>query len=97
MTRDKDATKGWRPATRLVHGGVLRSQFMETAEAIFMNSGYTYGSAEEAEAAFDNSRPRFVYSRYANPTVQMFEERMALLEGADLPPRIAPAAVKCVS
>ena len=83
MTRDKDVTKGWRPATRLVHGGVLRSQFMETAEAIYMNSGYTYGSAEEAEAAFDNSKPRFVYSRYANPTVQMFEERMALLEGAE--------------
>jgi len=73
----------WRPATKLVHGGVARSQFMETAEAIFMNSGYTYASAEEAEAAFDNSRPRFVYSRYANPTVQMFEERMALLEGAE--------------
>jgi O-succinylhomoserine sulfhydrylase len=83
MTRSRDGAKGWRPATKLVHGGVLRSQFMETSEAIFMNSGYTYSSAEEAESAFDNSRPRFVYSRYANPTVQMFEERMALLEGAD--------------
>ncbi|MEX1109845.1 MAG: O-succinylhomoserine sulfhydrylase [Dongiaceae bacterium] len=83
MTRNKTDAKAWQPATRLVHGGVLRSEFMETAEAIFMNSGYVYSSAEEAEAAFDNSKPRFVYSRYANPTVQMFEDRMSLLEGAD--------------
>ena len=72
----------WRLATKLVQGGVLRSPFGETCEAIYMTSGYVYGSAEEAEAAFANTRPRFIYSRFSNPTVQMFEDRMALLEGA---------------
>ena len=72
----------WRLATKLVQGGVLRSPFGETCEAIYMTSGYVYGSAEEAEAAFANTKPRFIYSRFSNPTVQMFEDRMALLEGA---------------
>ena len=83
MTIKRDVQPSWRPATRMVHGGQLRSQYKETAEAIYMTSGYVYGSAEEAEAAFDNSQPRFVYSRFGNPTVAMFEERMALLEGAE--------------
>ena len=74
----------WRPATRLVRGGTRRSGFDETCEALFMTSGYVYGSAEEAEAAFKGERARFVYSRFANPTVQMFEARLALLEGATL-------------
>jgi O-succinylhomoserine sulfhydrylase len=69
--------------TLMVHGATLRSGFDETAEAVFMNSGYVYGSAEEAEAAFDGSHPRYVYSRFRNPTVQMFEDRLALLEGAE--------------
>jgi O-succinylhomoserine sulfhydrylase len=73
----------WGAATRLVHAGQTRSGFKETSEAIYMTSGYIYESAEEAEAAFNNSKPRFVYSRYANPTVAMFEERMADLEGAE--------------
>ena len=73
----------WRNATRAVRGGTERSQFSETSEALFLNSGYTYGSAEEAEAAFDGSKPRYVYSRYANPTVTMFEKRLAMIEGAD--------------
>ena len=73
----------WRLATKLVQGGLLRSNFNETSEAIFMTSGYVYGSAEEAEAAFANTKPRFVYSRFGNPTVQMFEKRMALLEGTE--------------
>lgn len=84
MTVKREIQPDWRPATRLVHGGQLRSQFKETSEAIFMTSGYVYQTAEEAEAAFDNSRPRFVYSRFGNPTVSMFEERMALLEGAEM-------------
>lgn len=71
------------PSTRLVHGGVLRSGFDETAEALFLNSGYVYASAEEAEESFDGTRERFVYSRFRNPTVQMFEDRLALLEGAE--------------
>lgn len=73
----------WGLSTQMVHGGQTRSQHAETAEAIYMTSGYVYASAEEAEAAFDNSRPRFVYGRFGNPTVSMFEERMALLEGAE--------------
>jgi O-succinylhomoserine sulfhydrylase len=73
----------WHPDTRMIHGGVLRSDFKETAEAIYMTSGFVYSSAEEAEAAFANTKPRFIYSRFSNPTVQMFESRMALLEGAE--------------
>lgn len=71
------------PSTRLVHGGTLRSGFDETAEALFLNSGYVYASAEEAEESFDGTRERYVYSRFRNPTVQMFEDRLALLEGAE--------------
>jgi O-succinylhomoserine sulfhydrylase len=73
----------WRPATRLVHEGTLRSQFGETSEAIFLNSGYVYDSAEQAEARFKGDEEGFVYSRYANPTVAMFEARMCALEGAE--------------
>src|ERR1700744_1233073 len=83
MTIKREVKKTWRPATILAHGGQLRSQYKETAEAIFMTSGYVYQSAGEAEAAFDNSQPRYVYSRFGNPTVSMFEERLALLEGAE--------------
>ena len=80
---DNDQASAWRPATQLVHGGTLRSQFGETSEAIFLNSGYVYDSAEQAEARFKGDEEGFVYSRYANPTVAMFEERMRLLEGAE--------------
>ncbi len=72
-----------RPRTLMVRGATWRSPHGETSEAIFMNSGYVYGSAEEAEAAFVNAGSRFVYSRYASPTVNMFEERLRLIEGAD--------------
>jgi O-succinylhomoserine sulfhydrylase len=78
-----DRPADWRLATKLVQGGILRSSFGETCEAIYMTSGYVYASAEEAEAAFANTKPRFIYSRFSNPTVQMFEDRMALLEGAE--------------
>ena len=73
-----------RPQTQLVRGGLMRSQFDETSEALFLNSGYVYSSAEEAEQAFNGERERYVYSRYANPTLSMFEERMRLLEGAEV-------------
>src|SRR5688572_17733273 len=73
----------WGIGTQMVHGGQTRSHHAETSETIYMTSGYVYESAEEAEAAFNNSRPRFVYGRFGNPTVSMFEERMALLEGAE--------------
>jgi O-succinylhomoserine sulfhydrylase len=82
MARQSGDARAWRTATRLVRGGTRRSPFDETSEAIFLTSGYVYGSAEEAEAAFKGEQQRFVYSRFANPTVQMFEERMALLEEA---------------
>jgi O-succinylhomoserine sulfhydrylase len=75
-------TVPWHEATALVHGGTLRSQFGETSEAIFLNSGYVYDSAEQAEARFKGDEEGFVYSRYANPTVAMFEARMCALEGA---------------
>ncbi|WP_114007582.1 O-succinylhomoserine sulfhydrylase [Cohaesibacter intestini] len=72
-----------RPATEMVHGGVMRSQWGETSEALFMTQGYVYDSAESQEARFKGEEPGYVYSRYANPTISMFEERMALLEGAE--------------
>ena len=83
MTVKRDVKKTWKAATKLVHAGQTRSQFKETSETIYMTSGYVYESAEEAESAFDNSQPRFVYSRFGNPTVAMFESRMAAIEGAE--------------
>ncbi|MGB6346020.1 MAG: O-succinylhomoserine sulfhydrylase [Methyloceanibacter sp.] len=80
---DNTDASAWRPATKLVHEGTLRSQFGETSEAIFLNSGYVYTSAEQAEARFKGDEEGFVYSRYANPTVAMFEARMCALEGAE--------------
>jgi O-succinylhomoserine sulfhydrylase len=79
----RELPRDLRPRTVMARGGHLRSQFMETAEAIYMSSGYVYRTAEEAESAFANDGSRFVYSRYANPTVHMFEERLRLLEGAE--------------
>ncbi len=72
-----------RSATRLVHGGVQRSQFGETAEALFLTSGFVYDSAEQAEATFRNEIEHFQYTRFGNPTVSMLEDRLALLEGAE--------------
>ncbi|MEM9222017.1 MAG: O-succinylhomoserine sulfhydrylase [Pseudomonadota bacterium] len=73
----------WDLATRLVHEGAARSQFGETCEPLFLTQGFVYGSAEEAAARFAGDAEGFVYSRYGNPTVAMFEERMAVLEGAE--------------
>jgi O-succinylhomoserine sulfhydrylase len=72
----------WRARTQAVRGGQMRTPFQETAEALFMTSGYAYETADEAEARFTGASPGYQYSRYANPTVSMFEERMAALEGA---------------
>ena len=72
-----------RPATQLIHGGTLRSRFEETSEALFLTQGYLYDTMELAEARFKGDDPGFIYSRFANPTVSMFEQRMALLEGAE--------------
>jgi O-succinylhomoserine sulfhydrylase len=84
MSANPPLPENARLSTQLVHGGTLRSQHLETSEAIYMTSGYVYGSAEEAESAFANDGSRFVYSRYANPTVSMFEERLRLIEGAEV-------------
>ena len=73
----------WKPQTALVHGGTQRSQFGETSEAIYLTQGFVYDTAEAAEARFKGEEPGFIYSRYANPTVDMFEKRMCLLEGAE--------------
>jgi len=84
-TRDTTSSKDKqrRLASRLVHGGTTRSQHGETSEAIFLTQGFVYDSADAAEARFNGEDPGFVYSRYANPTVAMFEERMCALEGAE--------------
>src|ERR687894_31999 len=71
------------PKTRLVHEGTLRSEFGETSETLYLTQGFTYESAESAEARFLNEEPGYSYSRFSNPTVTMFEERMASLEGAE--------------
>src|SRR5215472_1535817 len=73
----------YRPETRLVHAGTLRSQYGETSEAIFLTQGFVYDSAEQCEARFVGTEPGFLYSRYANPTVAMFERRIAEFEGAE--------------
>lgn len=77
----KTSNPSWRTATNLVRGGTNRSEFAETNEAIFITSGYVYESAEQAQRAFKNQEDRYIYSRFSNPTVGMFEERMRLLEG----------------
>lgn len=81
--QDRSITANWRPATRLVRGGTARSEFGETSEAIFLTSGYSYDSAEEAAARFRGEAKGMTYSRLQNPTVEMLEERLALLEGSE--------------
>jgi O-succinylhomoserine sulfhydrylase len=80
---DKTPAHPLRPATRLVHGGTMRSSFGETSEALFLTQGYVYDTMEAAEARFKGEAPGFLYSRFSNPTVAMFERRMAELEGAE--------------
>jgi O-succinylhomoserine sulfhydrylase len=84
MTKTPKLDPGkWREATKLVHGGTLRSQFGETSEALFLTQGFIYETMEAAEARFKGEDPGFIYSRFSNPTVAMFEQRMCLLEGAE--------------
>src|SRR4051812_16263571 len=75
--------KSYRPETRLVHSGILRSQFNETSEALFMTQGFVYETAELCEARFKGEDPGFIYSRFSNPNTAMFENRMIDLEGAE--------------
>ena len=76
-------SSSFRPATLLVQGGLDRTPFGETAEALFLTSGYVYESAEQAEATFANKIEHYQYSRFGNPTVSMLERRLALIEGAE--------------
>lgn len=78
-----EGKRNWKPQTALVHGGTTRSAFGETSEAIYLTQGFVYDTAEGAEARFKGEEPGFIYSRYANPTVDMFEKRMCALEGAE--------------
>ncbi len=75
--------KNWQPQSYLVRGGYKRTHYKETNEPIFMNSGFVYDSAEEAAAAFRGETDNYIYSRYANPILSVFERKMAVLEGGD--------------
>lgn len=79
----KTHTRTLRPATQLVHSGTTRTPFGETSEALFLTQGFVYDSAEACEARFTGEDPGFIYSRYANPTTDMFEKRMCAIEGAE--------------
>jgi O-succinylhomoserine sulfhydrylase len=81
--QDRSITKNWRAATQAVRGGTWRSEHGETSEALFLTSGYTYDNAETVAARFAGEDAGMTYSRLQNPTVQMLEERIALMEGAD--------------
>lgn len=85
MTKDAKPgkPKSWRPQTLMVRGGTTRSQYGETSEALYLSSGFVYDSPEEQSARMAGEKPGYIYSRYANPTVRMFEERLAQLEGAE--------------
>ena len=76
-------SSGWHLDTRLVHDGQMRSPFGETSEALYLTQGHVYDSAEACEARFNDSEPGYIYARFSNPTVAMFEARMAALEGAE--------------
>ncbi|HWF78143.1 MAG TPA: O-succinylhomoserine sulfhydrylase [Caulobacteraceae bacterium] len=85
MTDDPKTSdpRDWEVATRLVRGGTTRSQYGETAEALYLTQSFIYETAEAADARFAGNDPGFIYTRYGNPTVAMFEQRLALLEGAE--------------
>jgi O-succinylhomoserine sulfhydrylase len=82
-TKAASPTAHYRPETRLVHSGTLRSQFGETSEALFLTQGFVYDTAEQCEARFNGEDPGFIYSRFSNPNISMFERRMIELEGAE--------------
>ncbi len=83
MSSSHDSQRKWREKTRLVRGGLNRSAFQETSEALYLTQGYVYDSAEQAAARFSGEDEGFIYSRFSNPTVDMLEKRLELLEGAE--------------
>ena len=83
MKKKKSDPKTWGDATKLVRGGLDRTKYGETSEALFLNSGFVYDEPETAEKRFAGEDDGYVYGRYGNPTVTMFEDRLAMLEGAE--------------
>lgn len=83
MKKHRSDPRGWGQSTKLVRGGLHRTEHGETSEALFLNSGFVYDEPETAERRFAGEDDGYVYGRYGNPTVTMFEERLALLEGAE--------------
>jgi len=81
--QNREITQKWRPATQAIRSGTMRSEFGETSEALFLTSGYSYDCAEDAAARFAGEQDGMTYSRLQNPTVQMLEERIAIMEGAE--------------
>lgn len=81
--QNREITKNWRPKTKAIRSGTMRSEFGETSEALFLTSGYTYDCAEDAVARFNGEQEGMTYSRLQNPTVKMLEERIAMMEGAE--------------
>jgi len=81
--QEHSAGRNWRPETALVHGGITRSQWNETAEALYLTQGFVYNTAEQAEARFKQEDPGFQYTRFGNPTTAMFEDRLKIFEGAE--------------
>jgi len=81
--QDRNITSKWRSATQAIRGGTARSEYGETSEALFLTSGYSYDCAEDAAARFMGEQDGMTYSRLQNPTVQMLEQRIALLDGAE--------------
>ncbi len=81
--QDRDITRKWRPATQAIRGGIARSEYGETSEALFLTSGYAYDCAEDAAARFSGDQQGMTYSRLQNPTTEMLEQRIALMEGAE--------------
>jgi len=83
MTEHRHHNSPWRPATTLIHGGLERTPYGETSEAMFLTSGFVYDDAEQAEATFNGTVTHYQYSRFGNPTISALERRLALLEGAE--------------
>ena len=81
--RNESTNRALHPDTLAIRGAMIRTGFGETSEAMFLTSGFTYDSAQQAEASFTEENDHYLYSRFANPTISMFEERLALLEGAE--------------
>ena len=91
-----DGKKGWKPATKAVRGGLMRSEHGEISEAIYLTSGFSYDSAEQAMRRMAGEEDGFVYSRYGSPTCEMLQQRFALIENAETC-RVAASGMGAIS